>query len=372
MTLPPLFITASAAITCFGNELDTACRRMREGMPPSSCTIDEKTYHAFREKYGINNDVDETGVLAVALVERMLETRAITPSALTATPVIIANSKGGMRAFTRYMNTPETRPQTFLFDIPPWNTARYLTERYGLKGVVYSLQSACSSSLAALASGMRLLYDGYARALVITVESSDVPLVRAGFQNLGVLAKGVMRPFGKERDGFVMGEGGSAVLLSRAGAGACAEVEKVVLRQDVTHYLRFNATGTSIADAVRALRLAEDDVDLIVAHGTGTKNDRIEDAALADVFGTRTRVTGLKPYIGHMLGASGLTELVMTLATLERGFIPHLPASVPLDACMRSSIVTKPVYDARIMRFVKLAYGFGGSIAAASVRRVLS
>jgi 3-oxoacyl-[acyl-carrier-protein] synthase II len=210
--------------------------------------------------------------------------------------------------------------------------------RHGLHGQTYGVVSACAAGAQALGAATRMIQAGDAEAAVAGgAEAAITGLASAAFAAMGATSpSGVSRPFDARRDGFVMGEGAGVVVLEEAGAAEArgARVLGEVLGYGATsdaHHL--TAPEPSGREAARAIELALDDaelgaedVDYVNAHGTATPlNDRTETEALKAALGDhayRIPVSSTKSAIGHLLGAAGAVEAIVTVAALRRDVAP--------------------------------------------------
>jgi len=210
--------------------------------------------------------------------------------------------------------------------------------RHGLHGQTYGVVSACAAGAQALGAATRMIQAGDAEAAIAGgAEAAITGLASAAFAAMGATSPtGVSRPFDARRDGFVMGEGAGVVVLEEAGAAEArgARVLGEVLGYGATsdaHHL--TAPEPSGREAARAIELALDDaelgaedVDYVNAHGTSTPlNDRTETEALKAALGDhayRVPVSSTKSAIGHLLGAAGAVEAIVTVAALSRDVAP--------------------------------------------------
>jgi 3-oxoacyl-[acyl-carrier-protein] synthase II len=229
--------------------------------------------------------------------------------------------------------------------------AAAVSMKHGLRGHMYNILSACSSGAHALGAAMRMIQCGDADAVVAGgAEAPLTELIFASFRSTQALSpSGICRPFDARRDGFVMGEGAGMLVLeeesaARArGATILGELAGYGSTSDAHHLTAPEPTG---AAATRALELALEDaavesgeVSYINAHGTSTlRNDAGETAILKHVFGAeeakRIPVSSTKSAIGHLIGAAGAVEAVVTMQTLiTRVIPPTLGYEVPDPAC---------------------------------------
>ena len=215
-----------------------------------------------------------------------------------------------------------------------------LSMEYGLKGPNYATTSACATSAHAIGDAFMLIQRGNADMMLCGgAEAVICPMGVGGFNAMRALSTRndepdkASRPFDAERDGFVMGEGGAALTLEELhhaldrGATIYAEVGGIGFTADAYHITEPAPGGEG---AVRSMRLAiedagltPDDVDYINAHGTSTYyNDKNETAAIKTVFGERAYkipVSSTKSMIGHLLGAAGAVESMVTVMSVKEG-----------------------------------------------------
>ena len=221
----------------------------------------------------------------------------------------------------------------------PNAAAAAVSMKFGLKGQMYSVVSACSSGAHAIGAALRMIqYDDADAVVVGGAEATLTPFGFGSFNSMQALSPtGISRPFDARRDGFVMGEGAGVLILENAdaaaarGANVLGEVTGYGSTSDAYH---LTAPEPSGAAATRAIELAlndagigPDEVDYINAHGTSTQlNDAAETAALKRALGEerayKIPISSTKSAIGHLLGAAGAVEAVATVKTLSTRVIP--------------------------------------------------
>jgi 3-oxoacyl-[acyl-carrier-protein] synthase-1 len=250
------------------------------------------------------------------------------------------------------------------------NVAAHLAQRFGLGGAQYTLNTACSSSANALLHARLLLAEGRAdQALVVGVEAYN-RLSVSGFGSLMLLSKSSYRPFDRNRDGLILGEGAGAVVLGRepgdtrlVGAASACDPSSPTNSQPerVVEVMR-----GALADA----GLAPADLVAIKAHGTGTgSNDASEGQGMRLLGEKLPPFTSLKPYIGHTLGGCGAIELLLLLAAWREGFLPATPGFAETDPAIGAAPVASaqplPARGAVLCNF----FGFGGNNTSLVVAR---
>ncbi|KQT87749.1 3-oxoacyl-ACP synthase [Methylobacterium sp. Leaf469] len=258
--------------------------------------------------------------------------------------------------------------------------AENIADRFGNRGSPISLSTACSSGATAIQLGVEAIRRGeVTAALCIGTDGSVNPESLIRFSLLSALStqndppEGASKPFSKNRDGFVMGEGAGALVLEDAESARArgAKILGYVLgcgeKGDGFHRTRSSPDG---APGIAAIRAALDDagvgpdaIDTVNAHGTSTpENDKMEAMGCAAVFGARIGrlpISSNKSMIGHTLTAAGAIEAVVSLLTITHGRIPPTinylvpDPAIPLD-------VVATARDARVSRVLSNSFGFGG------------
>jgi 3-oxoacyl-[acyl-carrier-protein] synthase II len=229
--------------------------------------------------------------------------------------------------------------------------AAAISMKYGIKGQAFAVASACSSGAHAIGSALRMIQ--YDDADAVVVGGSEATLTTFGFGSFNAMQAlsptGISRPFDARRDGFVMGEGAAVLVLEEAssaearGATILGEVAGYASTSDAYHLTAPEPSGEA---AKRALELAmadagvgPEEIDYINAHGTSTQlNDAAETAAIKRALGDerarKVPVSSLKSATGHLLGAAGAAEAVVTVKTLlTRVIPPTLGYEVPDPEC---------------------------------------
>jgi 3-oxoacyl-[acyl-carrier-protein] synthase II len=211
---------------------------------------------------------------------------------------------------------------------------------FGTTGTNLVIASACSSGTSAIGLGTMLIRHGYAD--VVLAGAADSPLTPTMFTcwtRLRVLAQNpqpqkASRPFDRQRNGLVLGEGAAMVVLesedsaSRRGVTPFAAVRGYGTSSDAFHITAPTVAGQrqAMESCLTDAGLKPDDVNYINAHGTGTKaNDETEAQAIVEVFNSRrsrTMVSSTKSMLGHSLGASGAIEFVISVEAIRHGFVP--------------------------------------------------
>ncbi|MBN9598592.1 MAG: beta-ketoacyl-ACP synthase [Afipia sp.] len=270
------------------------------------------------------------------------------------------------------------------------SVADHLSERFGTKGSPISLSTACASGATAIQLGVEAIRRGDTdAALCVATDGSVNPEALIRFSLLSALStqndppQSAVRPFAKNRDGFVMAEGAGALVLESLEAATArgAKILGVLAGcgelADSFHRTRSSPDGKPIIGCVRnALADAGmnvEQIDYINAHGTGTpENDKMEYLGISTVFGDRTQqipVSSNKSMVGHTLSAAGAVEAVFSVLTLEHQRIPPtINYDIP-DPAIPFDVVPNAARDGKVTAVMSNSFGFGGQNASLILTR---
>ncbi|WP_055548905.1 beta-ketoacyl synthase [Streptomyces sp. NBRC 110028] len=265
--------------------------------------------------------------------------------------------------------------------VPGWQAAA-LGDALGVRGTRLAFTNACVASASATAHGCQLIATGRADVVVCAgaylVEEENLAKFGSGF---ALSRDGAVRPFCADRSGLLLGDGAAAVVLEsagnarRRGARALGAVTGWGAASDAHHIARPHPEGTGLVTAARrALRRAGGPrIDYVNAHGTATKsNDPAETRGLHTLFGAdapHVPVSSTKSTTGHLLEASGVVELVITLLALRDGVLPPTAGfTEPDPACDLDYVPNRP-HKADIRRALTVNAAFGGANTALIVER---
>lgn len=262
--------------------------------------------------------------------------------------------------------------------------------QFGAKGPNSAPISACATGTHAVGDAVRLIQYGAADVMIAGgTEATIHPLALAGFCAAKAMStrndepEKAVRPFDRDRDGFVMSEGAGILILEelehakRRGAKIYGEIIGYGMSGDAYHVTQPAPEGDGAARAMRAAiqdaGIRPEDVDYINAHGTGTElNDKFETLAIKRVFGEhayRLAVSSIKSMTGHMLGAAGAVEAVATLLTLRDGRVPPTINYETPDPECDLDYVPNRAREMQVRVALSNSFGFGGHNACVVVRR---
>lgn len=308
--------------------------------------------------------------------------------------VLIGSGIGGMETFenqhTALMEKGPGRVSPFFIPMMISDMAAgQVSIQFGLKGPNFGTVSACASGAHAIGEALRLLRAGDADVILAGgAEATITPMAVAGFNSARALSlrnddpRRASRPFDKDRDGFVIGEGAGLVVLEteeharRRGATILCELAGYGATGDAYHMTAPCVDGDGAARAMkRALKdagMALDEPAYVNAHGTATPaGDPIEVTALKTVFGDHARrlmVGSTKSMTGHLLGAAGGLEAVVTALVIARGVVPPtINLDTPDEAC-DLDFVPNQARTLDIRAALTNSFGFGGHNVSLAMR----
>jgi 3-oxoacyl-[acyl-carrier-protein] synthase II len=262
---------------------------------------------------------------------------------------------------------------------------------FGVTGPNSTNSMSCASGTIAVGDAFRQIRDGYADIMIAGgAEAPLAPLCFGAFSIIKAMSTrnddpaGASRPFDRDRDGFVMGEGAAVLVMEEydraiaRGAHIYAEIVGYGLSNDAYHMTAPRPDGSQ---AARAMRLALDDahispaeIEYVNAHGSSTPlNDPTETLAIKDVFGDhayKLSMSGTKGYYGHALGASGAIEAAICALAMEREWIPPTVNLTVADEACDLNFLPGNGRTMRVDHILTNSFGFGGINASLVLRRV--
>ena len=355
-------VTGMGAITPVGNDIDTMWANMLAGVNgvekiTSFDTSDLKVHLAGTvknfepEKYIEKRELRKLDIYcqyAIAAAQQAVDDSGILGNINEERfGVYIGAGIGGLHSFVNNVTAlNEGGPRKvspFFIPMMIGNIATgNVAIRFKAKGVSLSVMSACATGTHSIGEAFHAIKDGYADAIIAGgTEAVIAPLTIAGFQNMKALSTNedpetATRPFDKNRDGFVMGEGAGMLVLEEyehakaRGAKIYAEFAGYGNTCDAHHVTAPDPEGAGLARAIK-IAMAEagttdDDQLYINAHGTSTHlNDLTETMAFKSALGEKAydaNISSTKSMTGHMLGATGAIEAIVSVLTLRDGMIP--------------------------------------------------
>jgi beta-ketoacyl-acyl-carrier-protein synthase II len=308
--------------------------------------------------------------------------------------VIIGSSRGGIesierefkRLFARKSNGGPPRLSPFLM---PSSTigmaASYVAQKLNIKGKCSGVSSACASGAVAIGEAFRIIKHGYSSLMI--AGGSEAPLCRlcvAGYGSAGALSvrsdSYAVKPFGKGRDGFVLAEGSTVLVLEeyqsalRRGARIYGEIAGFSNTTDAFHITKPSLEGQvmAISCALNEADISPDDLDYVSAHSTSTPlGDKVEASAIKTVFKNNPdiAVSAIKSMTGHMLASSGAFEAACALMSLREGVIPPTINLYDKDPDCDINVIAK-MQKAPLNTVISNSFGFGGMNAVLVMKKV--
>lgn len=355
-------VTGMGAITPVGNDIDTMWANMLAGVNgvekiTSFDTSDLKVHLAGTvknfepEKYIEKRELRKLDIYcqyAIAAAQQAVDDSGILGNVDEERfGVYIGAGIGGLHSFVNNVTAlNEGGPRKvspFFIPMMIGNIATgNVAIRFKAKGVSLSVMSACATGTHSIGEAFHAIKDGYADAIIAGgTEAVIAPLTIAGFQNMKALSTNedpetASRPFDKNRDGFVMGEGAGMLVLEEyehakaRGAKIYAEFAGYGNTCDAHHVTAPDPEGAGLARAIKIAMAEADTTDddqlYINAHGTSTHlNDLTETMAFKSALGEKAydaNISSTKSMTGHMLGATGAIEAIVSVLTLRDGMIP--------------------------------------------------
>ncbi len=398
-------ITGLGAVTPIGNNVDDFWKNLIIGKSGASLitkfdTTNSKTKFACEVKdfdplqYMEKKDAKKTDLFtqyALAATDECIKDSGLDLSIcdLNKVGVLLATGIGGMQTFEEEIvnfgiNNINHRFSPFFITKMISNIASgQISIRYGLRGISYSISSACASSNNAIGSALDLIRLG--RANIIIAGGSEATITQAaigGFNSMKALStlndssETASRPFDKTRDGFVAGEGAGVLMIEELehalnrDARIYCELVGYGAASDAFHVVASHPEGLGAALAIEGALsdagLTADDVTYINAHATSTLvGDLSECKAIEKVFGRslgRIKISSTKSMTGHLLGAAGAIESVACIKSIEYGIIPPTINLNEVDSEISSQLDLTPhkACKKEVLVAINNTFGFGG------------
>jgi 3-oxoacyl-[acyl-carrier-protein] synthase-1 len=249
-----------------------------------------------------------------------------------------------------------------------FSLADFVRRYLGLQGPAFVVSSACSSTAKVFGNAARMIAAGVCDAAVVGGVDTLCLTTLYGFHSLELTSRGPCRPFDAERDGLSIGEGAGFALLERvearpeAGAMLLLGIGESC---DAYHMSTPHPDGLGAMSAMRraleTANLAPADIDYVNLHGTATRtNDATEDRSVWELFGGETPCSSTKGATGHLLGAAGITEVIISILAIEHGLMPGSAHTRRIDPAMKCNYLIEP-RKARVRHVLSNSFGFGGS-----------
>jgi len=258
-----------------------------------------------------------------------------------------------------------------------WSITHDVARTLGIEGPQASLPAACSAGNYAVGLALDWIRQGQADCVVAGGAEAFSESAFAGFTRLNAMSSDLCRPFDKDRQGLLLGEGAGLLVLEeeeharRRGAEVLARVRGYGLSCDAHHITGPHPEGEGAAACMQGALTdsgaGANDVDYVCCHGTGTQqNDRIEAKALRRIFGERTArlpVSSIKAVTGHMMGAASAVEGIACVLALKYGVLPPTWNHRELDPECPLDVIPNAPRELKARFVLNNSYAFGGNNA---------
>jgi len=393
-------VTGRGTVTSLGEGADaffdalTACRSGIQDGASACLDFDPETYMDPREA----RKADRFTQLGLAAALQAAQESGLEDCDPERVAVVLGTGVGGLTTLQEQCiswleNGDRGVSPNFVPMMMPNAAAAAVAMRLGLRGAGFSVASACATGAHALGDAARLIQWEDADVMVAGgAEAAICPIGIAGFGQARALSTGFRddptkgsRPYDRDRDGFVMGEGAGVVCLEeyehakKRGAKIYAEVVGYGLSGDAYHVTAPHPEGLgayrSMEMAIRKSGLSLADIDYINAHGTSTPlGDELELNAVRKLFGSDldgTSMSSTKSAIGHLLGGAGAVESIFCILALRDQVVPPtLNLENPSDNCMGVDLVPLKAKERKVKAVLNNSFGFGGTNASLVMKAI--
>ena len=338
------------------------------------CGEIKTTTASFQDRLGAHEKgVTRTMLLALNAMEEAIADAGLTQGEIRdpGTALINATTVGGMCLTDELFRdaTQEGAPSEYLASYDCGSVALYLQRRYGIGGVINTINTACSSSANAILYGARLLRQGRARRVIAGGVDSLAKFTINGFNALHILSPLLCTPFDRDRQGLNLGEGAAFLVLEREedvrGGRVYGAVSGWGNANDAFHPSSLSPAGEgpylAMREALDSAGLSPDRIGFINAHGTATgNNDEVESRAMLRLFDRVPPFASTKSNTGHTLGAAGAIEAVYSLLNcMHQEVYPGLHFTTPIE---ESGLIPVRAYGRMELEHVMSnSFGFGGN-----------
>ncbi len=373
-----IVITGMGLVTPLGHHCDLVFQRLLSGTSAVKASpFKEAPFFCTLRNYPLPERYDRSMELAIACTRAALQDAGASFPLNDRTSLYISSTKGGMNSFSSEM------AGNFMPNFMADGSSRLTALELGLSGACYNVVAACATGIFAMSSAVRAILSGECdQAVVGASESALTELVLSGFGKMGVLTKKCMSPFRLGRDGFVPGEGAAVFTLEKESNAKArntrvyAVIAGMAAMTDKEDIVRFDTAGRSIRGAIalslQNAGLSPEDIDAICVHGTATANNDLCEANGIKLamgrYGKEVDCFGIKPSLGHTLGASAAIELgISILAMLSGRLPPTLGVGERDPECLIN--ITDKAKSINIKRVMSLNFGFGGHIGVIIIEK---
>ncbi len=372
-----VFIRGRAVTCSLGHDMDDIIARVKRkecittSLPIRIASLDyARPYYRIPGGEDRNADLDRFFYDTLhATVSRAIADAGLSDEEIRTSALFFGSTSIDMPMFEiTYRHDGEQNSKRLSYESPGYGKiASIVAERFNIGGPCYTFTTACTSSANCLLYAASMIRTGHIeRAIVIGYDLfNEVGFY--GFESMKLIEPFGYKPFDKNRIGIIMGEGCGAVVLDSqgktgsdfrflGGSNACDTFNVT------THNIEGDDIAFVIGDALKNCGLTIHDIDAVKAHATGSPaNDVTEFNGMRKAFGdSLPPFSGIKPFIGHTVGASGVIELVIITESIARGFFPATPGFEQVDEEINAHPITEAL-DMPMGTIMLNYFGFGGN-----------
>lgn len=359
---------------CGMSSLEMLQSRYADKMPFGEVKI--STEQLKEKLHAYERGLTRTSLLALQAFNECLENSALDKEMLRSkdTALIGASTVGGMCLTDEMYKDANALSDgsEYLSSYDFASVDLYLQKRFGIKGIVNTINTACSSSANAILFGAKLMKHGLARRAIVGGTDSLAKFTINGFNSLQILSPEICRPFDEKRRGLNLGEGAAFLVLEKEedckGKTIYAELTGYFNSNDAFHPSSLSDQGEgpylAMKGALTAANLRADQIGFINVHGTGTENnDLVESIAMKRIFEKVPDFASTKSNVGHTLGAAGAIEAVYSILNLKyQELYPGLNFTSPIP---ETGLMPVSSYkQKKIDHVLSNSFGFGGNCSS--------
>lgn len=386
--LSRVLVTGLGIISAIGDSVDQNREALAEGISGISplqfcdtrysgsrpCGEIKKTTASFRkELQATEPGVTRTSLLALHAFQEACRNAKLQAFHIASpdTALIGASTVGGMCLTDELYHDAHKKEDgsSYLSSYDCASVNIYLQQRHGIKGIINTINTACSSSANAIMYGARLLQRGFAKRAIVGGTDSLAKFTINGFNALHILSPEICTPFDKNRKGLNLGEGAAFLVLEKEedvkDKTVYAALSGYGNSNDAFHPSSLSDNGDgpqlSMQRALETAGLSPAQISFINAHGTATENnDLAESIAMIRVFGAPPPFMSSKGNTGHTLGAAGAIEAVYSILSLyHQEMYPSLQFKTPIETTLLTPV--QEYRPATLRHVMSNSFGFGGN-----------
>ena len=304
--------------------------------------------------------------------------------------IVMSSSKGGLTTYCQHIENFKKNRRALLAarvysSFIPNIASQWIARKRKIRGPAVCYVTACATGTYSIAEASEMIRRGEVKVCIAGASDASIcELPLAGYYQMGVYAKGPMLPFKKQRTGFQVGEGAGCLILEsleqaqKRGAKIYGEIGAHSYQNDAHNMVGFNSQGSALRRTIEILlareKMEPGDVSYINLHGTATQEgDVYEVEQLRSAFGeslNRIPMSATKSMTGHMLGASGVVEIIATLLGIKNGFLPPTAGAGEIDPSFQDlDLVPNEARKGNISNALTYSLGFGGHLVALMLKK---